>query len=80
MNTSPTKTAEKRVLAVYHFPGGQRRNVAGEVRNYCNEFAPRFSAVFVGDVFTDDLGLVNVYRHNGIVCNTDFFCLSVSCR
>ncbi len=33
---------------------------------------PRLSAVFVGDVFTNDLGLVNVYRHNGIIYNLDF--------
>ena len=63
----------KRVLAVPDFNRRQHRNVARTLRHYRDELAPRLSAVVVGDVFADDVRLVNVSRYSRILFHLAVF-------
>ena len=58
--------AGKFVGPVVDLAGGERRHVAGALRDRGDESAPRFSAVLVGLLQTDAMGLGDVHWHNRI--------------
>jgi hypothetical protein len=58
-------------ILFFHFTGRERRHVAGTVRHRRDQLAPGLSAVVVGNVLPDAMGLGDVYRHDRFVLDVD---------
>ena len=54
----------ERAVAVRDLVDRQRWNVARAICDHRDQFASRFSSVVVGDVQSDDLGLLDVSRND----------------
>ena len=63
--------AHQHDLAVHHGADRQRRHVARAVRHHRDVAAPRLPALVVGHVLPDDLGLLDVLRHDRPVRHAD---------
>ena len=66
--------------AVRHRARRQHRHVARALYHRRYQSAPRFSAVVLGHVFGNDLGLGHVYRHHRVFFFRCCFFLSGFCR
>ena len=74
------KSAFEPAGAVADFDRREHRHVARAIRDRRDQFASRLSAVVMGHVSADGVGLVDVHRHDRILLYACCFCSFASCR